>query len=226
MIVKSEQTAAVGTISATSAERKETNGPLSQLYSDDPEYQKIFNSWPKGAETNGLVCAVFFDRPIGIKEIPPILYVYVVNTTTNWVHACLNLPREVLFKIKLFDPQGKEVKRTVEGEKFVDWTQKQIEDWYGEQLRVRWSGRGFSLAPLNSTQVKNGISLPDVFQLSQAGEYTFHLQMPLIQVKQDTSGRGSFKTTWLPEVVAKVQIRHEDISSEKSPNVQTNSFVK
>ena len=199
-----------------------TNRPISRLY-DDPDLQKMIDSMDKGAETNGLVCAIYVSRPSGAKDLLPTICVNVINTTTSWVHGGLNLPREVLFKIKMYDSHGVEVKRTKEGERFEDWSQGQIEEWFREQVRLRRKGRWIDVAPLNYAQVGGRISLPELFQLEEAGEYTLHLRMPLIQVQKKASGKFIYKTTWLPEVVAKVQILPEDIASLKSPNIQSNS---
>jgi hypothetical protein len=189
----------------------------------DTDFQRMLDSWPKGAVTNGLACALQLFRPSGGRDLLPLCSVNVVNTTTNWVKGYLNVPLQGLIYMELFDSQGKQVKKTTKGKEYVLWTDKQIEDWINGRPREL----GFSIPPLLCNQANGSISFPEEFALTQPGEYSFHLRMRLVQNKKDASGRLFLQTTWLPEVIAKVQIRPEDIPPPDLPsNAQTNSLNK
>jgi hypothetical protein len=199
----------------------------------DPNLQGMVDSWAKGDATNGLVCGVVFARSDGISERPPIFYVNIINTTTNFISGCLNLPFEAFASIELFDSDGKQATKTTAGQRVGTWTQKQIEDWFNETHRKRSQAMTKSgsitstLFPLLYEQVSGKISIFQMFQLNVAGEYSLHLKMRFVQVAEDASGQFTFQTTWLPEVVARVQIRPEDIPPENlSPSGQTNSSTK
>jgi hypothetical protein len=166
------------------------------------------------ADTNGLSCTVvlsyFYPEP---KVRPPVCFVNGINESTNLVRG-LNMPPTNLFSIELFDPNGKPVERTAEGKMFgLPLTQKQIEDWCNKMTKRRWRNGLFYLSkntPPPGVSI-SGFSIPQAFQIRNPGEYTLRLRMRLIQLRMDASGHRYFPVGWLPEVVAKVQIRPEDI---------------
>lgn len=186
------------------------------------ELSETIKFWHKGAATNGLICGLYFNRYENEKLL--ICYVNIINTTTNFFYGCLHLPLEALLKIELYDSQGKPVEKTVAGKRYVVWTQKQIRGWADEMSR---RGRGGFVMGSFFTLGYGSFSIPQIFQLKHAGEYTLRLQMRLIQVKQDVSPKIYYETTWLPEVVAKIQILPDDIAPINSVlNGQTNSPAK
>jgi len=193
----------------------------------DPDMQAIVDSWAKGTVTNGLACGVAFARPSGIMDPLPVFYVNVINTTTNFIIGYLNLPFEALVSIGLFDSDGKPVAKTTAGQRVGTWTQQQIEDWFNKSHQNRSQSMTKSgsitstLFPLSPSVMSIGISVSNMFQLKKAGEYTLHLRMRFTQVKEDVSGRFSFQSTWLPEVVAKVQIKPGDILPDSKTNSPT-----
>lgn len=198
-----------GTVAVASA--KNTGARINRLI--DPEFQEQLDSWAKGTETNGLLCAVSLSRVRFPAQPLPVVYINVVNFRTNLVLA-MKLPREALFKIKMFDANGKAVERTSEGKEFVDWTDKQCMDWFKEQCRIRWSGRWFGVTPAPGYYAQVGvISLPELFELKEPGEYTVHVSLPVIETKQNASKKIYSETTWLPEAVAKVKILPEDVKA-------------
>lgn len=186
----------------------------------------------KGLATNGLSCAVEFDRHVNVsrdrvKILPPIVIAYILNATSNYARGCLNLPEEALYQIDLIDRYGKQVEKTAIGKTFKPWSEKHIQDWLDEQLRNRTRGAFFTIFPWMSNQIGGGVSLPKVFQLEYPGEYTVHLRMPVISFIRDALGHRIIETTELPEVVAVVQVFTEDITAAHLlRNVQTNSPTK
>jgi len=220
-----------GAFRANSAEQASaTNAPVKastnwQDFQMDADDRAMIDSWPKGLPTNGLFCALQLDRPVGAKE-RPVCYAYVVNQTTNFFRTILNLPREVLYQVELFDSEGKPVEKTPAGKQFTTWTQNQIEDWLREQLRARWHGKFIMVLPVNYYQVGT-FGIPEIFQLTRPGEYMLHLRMQLVEAKWDTSEKFHLQTKWLPEVVAKIQIRPDDIPQPNPPPPgQTNAPAK
>jgi hypothetical protein len=185
-----------------------------------PAIQDVVDSWVKGAKANGLACAISFapDSNNGT----PLGYVYVINTTTNYMLGYLRLPIEAVSQITLYNSQGEQIKKTAIGEHFEYWTQSQIKNWFDEMNRVRWNRRGFRIDGMFFQQLSGGINFLQSFQIKQPGEYTLHLAARLVKSEQDKSGQ--FLTTSLPEVVAKVQIQPKDIAPTNSvQNDQTNS---
>jgi hypothetical protein len=198
----------------------------------DPDIQDTVDSWAKGAAaTNGLVCAISVDS--AYWKGSPKFYVNVINTTTNWIRGYLRLPFEAFADIALLDSGGKPLPKTEAGKRVGSWTDRQIEDWFNELRRKRSSlaVKSHSLTdvvfPLLSTQVSAGINLREMFLLKQAGEYTLHLRMRVAQTKLNAAGKIVLEIMWLPDVVAKVQVRPEDIPPESVlPAGRTNSPAK
>jgi hypothetical protein len=164
-------------------------------------------------ETNGLSCTVAISPYADHGFRPPFCYVHGLNEFTNWVRG-LKMPPTNLFEIELSDPQGRPVEKTAEGKMFgLPLTQKQIEDWCNKMARRGWRDGLFYLSKNTSPPgvTISGFSIPQAFQIRNPGEYTLQLRMRLIQLRMDASGHRYFPVGWLPEVVAKVQIRPEDI---------------
>ena len=131
------------------------------------------------------------------------------------------------------------VPKTDAGKKVVAWTDQQIKDWFennrekppqflGSRKSVQdTKGIADMLFPLWPTQISSDVSLPQLFQIGKEGEYVLHFQLRMAQIKVDASGKMELNIFWLPEVVAKVEIRPEDIQLENLPATsQTNSPVK
>jgi hypothetical protein len=133
--------------------------------------------------------------------------------------AVLRLPAAQLCRIALIDARGEQVKKTSLGMTFgLPLSQEQI-DW----SRHHWSNSHQSIflkvtpngVPESAdvpTEICN-FSVKDAFDIEEAGEYELHLQMRLVQIGTDSSGKFHYPVTWLPEVVAKIQIQPEDIAS-------------
>ena len=138
------------------------------------------------------------------------------NYKTN-CDCFLNMPRENLFSIDLYDSSGNRVNKTDSGNQFgLPLTKQQIEDWLNKNRR--WHGYLSMICPGEGLQA-GVFSIPEMFVIKQPDEYTLHVRMRLMQ--------GPQLVAWLPEATAKVQIRPEDIAPKSSlPNTQTNSLAK
>jgi hypothetical protein len=194
-------------------------GTTNDYFKNYREIWEQIDSWPKGDMTNGIFCAVqMFSKTACCA--------FIANTTTNTVAGYLHLPFEAISEIELFDPQGRPVAKTAADRQISYWTQEQIKDLLKQVNPTTMSRKGyFGIHALFYAQISNEFSISQAFQVKQPGEYTFHLSVRLVKNEQDKV--GNFLTTLLPEVVAKVQIRPEDIPPENlPPNVQTNSPTK
>lgn len=191
----------------------------------DADTRAMIDKWPKGLATNGLYCAVQFVRRGGVKGSDPICYVNVVNTTTNYFRSFLNLSPEYLIQEELFDSGGKPVEKTATG-RLSRTSVSQIQEYYRENAHVRFRSKHMLVWPISYAQI-GGVSIPATFQLTHPGVYTLHVRMQLVDGKWDESKNLHLRPTWLPEVVAKVQIRPEDITtSSQSPSGETNLLPK
>jgi hypothetical protein len=172
---------------------------------------------PEMLKTNGLNCWVGASSFISTDNPKPMLGAYVYNHSTNEM-ACLRMPAINLLRIVLLDKQGHQFKKTSLGMKYgLPLSQEQIYEW-----RHHWNNRHQSifirLTPNGIPQYSDipteicNFSIKDAFEITEPGEYELHLQLRLVQVGTDKSGKFYYPVTWLPEVVAKVQIRPEDIS--------------
>ena len=131
----------------------------------------------------------------------------------------LNMPRENLFAIELLDASGKPVGKTATGSQFgLPLTDKQVTDWYDKALNPTNTSRHETFIysfPHEAFQI-GFFSIPEMFEIKEAGEYTLHVRMRLIQRSQ---------LVWLPEATGKVVIRPEDILPPPPPG-QTNAPAK
>jgi len=202
--------------------------PLDALFIEDPSTQKMFNSWAKGSVSNGLLCAASLFPGDSKPGVLSEMAIYVVNLRTNRAYPCMHLPPEALFKIKLFDSNGIAVKRTSEGEKYVDWSDKQCVDWYSDMCAKRgaWA---FMVLPQPDCYTHVGwVNLQKLFELHQPGDYTFHVSLRVLELKMNATGqRDHFEKTMLPEAVVKVHFLTEDIkASQEFRKSQTNAPAK
>ena len=134
----------------------------------------------------------------------------------------LNLPTTDLFSVDLFDISGKPVGKSQRGLQFgLPITGQQIADWFGKAMnRTNRYQRDaiHMICPHESLQV-GVFSIPDLFEIKQAGEYTLHVRMRLIMSGQYYA--------WLPEATGQVRIRPEDIPPLALPQLgQTNTPPK
>jgi len=173
-------------------------------------------------KTNGLKCLVGGAVPLWSSDIPTLdpsgcsIFVYNYSTTGNV--GCLRMPATNLCRIILLDKQGHKVKKTALGMMY-GWplSQEQIEDWRHhwhnshQRMLVSINAMG-SPKPYYDAIEMCHFSLKDAFEIKKAGEYELHVQLRLIQVGKDSSGKIYYPVTWLPEVVAKIHIRPEDIA--------------
>lgn len=156
-------------------------------------------------KTNGLVCS--FEPSSG--------WVYVQNHTTNDT-GCLRMPATNLFRIALLDEQGHQVEKTAFGNKFgLPLSEQQIDAWlHHGRLFHQSKFVHFFPSGVDKYDVPTAIcafNVNDTFALSKPGDYNLHLQMRLIQVGKDPSGKLHYLVTWLPEVTAPVRVQLKDI---------------
>lgn len=215
------------------------------LYTAKSEDEIVTNNTSIEAGTN-VTCTLSveqrFDSDVGS---PPICYVRLTNSADSTVQG-LRLSSEKLFAINLVDTNGQPVKKTEYGKEFgQQLTQEECRKRCGGR---RYTGAWFFIPFYPNVQHWTDIgwfSLPKAFELTQAGEYTLHLRMRLIQTGvSDSSGTLRtnifnwpylapksksiyFQSIWLPEVTAKIRIRPEDIPpTDLTPAGRTNFPAK
>jgi hypothetical protein len=189
-----------------------------QIQTNDSSYRAAVDNFHNsnwffyGASTNGLACSLWISSRDLLQngQHPPVCLVCITNETTNGIWVPL-MPATNLFSIELFDPKGQPVQKTSFGKMFeLPLTQKRISDWYNDKhWQIIRHGRASFVDSLEKAQIRS-FSIPEAFEIKEAGEYALHVQMRLIGNGPDSSGQ--FPITWLPEVTAKVQIRTGDIA--------------
>jgi hypothetical protein len=170
--------------------------------------------------TNGMECElIVLDQP-NWHGRPPFCLVSAINYSTNFI-GCLRMPATVLCRIALLDKQGQQVLKTKLGKTYgLPLLEEQIDLWRRqwsnphERMLIRMFPNGIPKFADARTDICL-FSIKDAFEIKEAGEYELHLQMRLVQIGQDSSGKLHFPVTWLPEVIAKVQITPEDVSKPK-----------
>ncbi|MGD0745801.1 MAG: hypothetical protein ABSA45_11665 [Verrucomicrobiota bacterium] len=216
------------------------------LFTGESANQLVTNNPATIVDTNLVACTLSIEQSPGWSEGPsPICFVKLDNPATNSIILSLQLPPENIFTVELIDAKGEPVEKTEYGEKFgQSLTQKQLNDWIIPiRLTGHLSAAWFEVPPATLRADVAAFSLPKTFKITQAGKYTLHVRMRLIQSYfSDSSGTivrtnifGAqcmggpgrtaptvFQSVWLPEATAKVQIRPEDIPQMNlPPKVQT-----
>lgn len=177
-------------------------------------------------KTNGVECWLEFPGGSFIEKnsnaIPskalliPVCFVTVFNHSTDFI-GCLRMPATNLCRIVLLDKQGDRVKKTPLGMTYgLPLSEEQIDWWFNhwntthQSILIRIIPNGI-LKYFNADTEICRFSLKDAFDIKEPGEYELHLQLRLIQVGIDSSGKLHYPVTWLPEVAIKVHITQEDL---------------
>lgn len=166
------------------------------------------------SDTNGLNCALTIGNyQGGIGLATPTCIVDVYSTTTNRHDACWRHYPKNYLEIDLLDSSGNPVSRTTVGkgyEHFIDQKQVQAAFLKAYDRSHRSTVQGFgSVSPMSVGQFAT-ISLPELFDLKEPGEYTLKVRMRLLEIDLAKRREGKFTITPLPEVVAKIQIQKLD----------------
>lgn len=186
-------------------------------------------NFPEMLKTNGLECWMdIFYTPFELDSNakPPTFWPLPVCLVSVFNHsisnmACLRMPTTNLCRILLLDKQGHKVQKTTLGMMYgLPLSQEQIDWWFNhwntthQSIFIRLTPNGIQKSAGAYTEICR-FSIKDAFEIKEAGEYDLHLQLRLVQVGTDSSGKKHYPVTWLPEVAIKVEIRPEDIPPEK-----------
>jgi len=150
---------------------------------------------------------------------PPGCVVSVINTSTNAYPSHIDLIKMIncywnaystnYLRIELLDSKGDPIKKTAIGKQYTASSDsRQLKELY-DKLDRRLRVRGFVWIDPSSSITFARFNIPELFELKEPGEYTLRVQMRLIQNIRSPQN-AEFKTTWLPEVTAKIQIRSGD----------------
>jgi hypothetical protein len=172
-------------------------------------------------KTNGVGCLISvkdvpFEYDSNTKPpkvlAPPVCWASVFNHSTDYI-GCLNMPATNLCKITLLDKQGHQVQKTKLGEAYGGTlSQEEIEAWHHHwdyphrRMLIRLLPNGIR----KFTDTPTGIcffGIKEAFEIKDAGEYELRVQVRLVQIAKDGSGKLHYLAAWLPEVTAKVDIQ-------------------
>jgi hypothetical protein len=121
--------------------------------------------------------------------------------------SILNMPETNLIRIALLDDKGREIERTQFGKAFGGaLSQNAIDFWFNHWTNTRESRyMRFLGTSLNKDSPEELciVSLKDIFQIKEAGDYVVHVQVRVIQSARDSSGKLHYLLGWLPEVTAR-----------------------
>lgn len=159
--------------------------------------------FPGMLATNGLECWLdIFDKPFERDSNAnpptfwpaPICLVSVFNHSTSDM-ACLRMPATNLCRIALLNKQGHKVKKTPLGMVYgLPLSQEQI-DWGVHHWNTTHQSIFISFYPNGIPKFAGAykeicrFSVKDAFEIKEAGEYELHVQMRLVQVGKDSSGK-------------------------------------
>jgi hypothetical protein len=167
----------------------------------------------ESGNTNGITfdLQINYDQRLQAGQKVPACVVIAANGTTNNYHF-FSIPFEGSCEIKLLDSKGVEIKKTVAGQSFKFWTIKKIYDWELENMYT-----GFNIFNIEGggSHQFSPFSISQAFELKTPGEYFLHLRVRLIKGGRDASGALARIFIEPSEIVAKIQIRPEDIPLEK-----------
>jgi hypothetical protein len=196
-----------------------TDKPLNwetNLVSFFPDVQLAYAS--QLLASNGMYCGLIILKEPDRQGKPPHCLVSVYFQSTS-VIGCLNMPATNLCRIALLDKQGHRVPKTNLGKMYgLPLSQERIGLWQHswnnphQRMLIRIIPNGIPKFAGDRSDICI-FSVKDAFEIKHPGEYELHLQMRLVQIGKDSSGKIHYPVTWLPEVVAKVQITPEGVSN-------------
>jgi len=183
------------------------------LATNHPSWLVSFKQHGGTAGTNGLACDLWLENHQSKEDKEEAFCTaYISNKATNTFSDCWMIYQASYLRIILLDSEGRPVEKTEAGKQCGNLpTQQQWKEQVQNRLKKWSSGRtrtsGFrQIVPKHDHQGSVGFRISELFELKEAGKYTMQVQMPIIQrVGQE------FKITWLPEVVAEIQIRSGNI---------------
>jgi len=171
------------------------------------------------SDTNGLcVMLKLYKHFGGFNDGEPaynVCNVSVISTTTNHFDWCWKGNRTNLMKIELLDSTGKPVEKTDEGLKYGDFlTERQYQEFFKYGKRpAQLKGYVFispaSSPPLSDGRYLDSFSIPELFKITEPGEYTLRVRIHMGQ--REFNEKKLKQLIMPPEVSAKIQMRTNEI---------------
>ena len=199
-----------------------TNSTPSKInwIADGKKYQGEFDA-------NGLACVLRISNWSYYGRSPSFT-LGTYNMSTNLFDWCWKGNKTNLMKIELFDSAGKPVEKTVEGMKYGKFlTEQQYEAAFIKYGRHPAFLKRYAFIPSDAGAWRGGyeldsFSLPELFKITQPGEYTLRVQVHMGQMKFPK--KTLERIIMPPEVTAKIQIRAVGVPQTNSVSItQTNT---
>ena len=171
------------------------------------------NTYQGEFDTNGLASVLWIRNRSFLAEgeqPSPACLVSVINTSTNRFLWCWKGAEPNYLKIELLNSEGKPVEKTAEGLKYGQFpTEQQLEAFFkGGRKPVHLKGYAFILPRELGGYTLGSFSIPELFKVTQPGEYTLRVQFRLAQ--REEKEKKLRRLIWPPEVTAKIRIHPRD----------------
>jgi hypothetical protein len=169
-------------------------------------------------DTNGLSCVFYIsNRPLNSGQTPPVCILHIKNMTTNILKCWGGFYGETYSKIELLNTNGDLIKKTTEGKGIgtrVDDVKirEMIDERYKNYVEGHSRTPGYIIARPGENAGGIMFSIPQLFEIKTAGEYTLKIQTCLIQSIGGENYNPNLKITWFPELVVPIQIHPEGVT--------------
>jgi hypothetical protein len=174
-------------------------------------------------DTNGWSCVLWIDNiPEGYSLRPPTCKVSINNISTNVLRLWVGSSIETYSNFELLNSKGEQVRKTIKGKQIGTKTDDgQIKEMVKARFKkwVDHRARTPGYIPIRPGQDwHTSISIPDLYEIEQPGEYTLKAQMCMIQRVGGEEYNPELRITWLPRITAKIQIRSGGVAPSRLPH--------
>lgn len=141
----------------------------------------------------------------------PVCYVSIPNITTNKLKVWDGVHGETYSRIELVNSnshlvaktdRGKMIATCFDDQQIKETVKIRYQQWVAGNVRTP----GFTVI-LPGESSKFGFSIPQMFEIKEAGEYTLKIQTCLIQKTGGEEFNPALQIIWLPETVVRVAIK-------------------
>lgn len=171
-------------------------------------------------DTNGWSCVLRLSNSAGWTSLqpPPVCDVIISNISANTIRCWGGVDGIKYSRIALLNSNAVPVEKTLAGKAIGTWADnKNIKEMVKARFKLWIDGRArtpgyIRVRPGQSCGI--GISLPQLFELKQSGEYTLKVQTCLIEKVGGEEYEPDLRIRWLPEVVTELDIQSSNHASQ------------